>query len=196
MKRDTVLKSAGALAVIVLVAACSGESPDGRTGSIGIGTIGGAAAGAIAGRGLGGGPIATATGALVGGAAGNMLVDRPEDKARAREAEAAKDRDVQRQLDYERQSAIQEERVQNEIQEQRLYDQWKAENSAGAVGVSNGDIVTAQRLLTAHGLYSGPIDGDAGPGTTNAVLRFQEQQGLAQTGNITQTLISQLRASL
>ena len=41
------------------------------------------------------------------------------------ERETAKDRDMQRQLDYDRQRLLQEEQVRKEIEEQRLYEEWK-----------------------------------------------------------------------
>ena len=38
-----------------------------------------------------------------------------------------KDRNMQRRLDYERQRLLQEEEVRKEIEEQRLYEEWKRE---------------------------------------------------------------------
>ena len=63
-------------------------------------------------------------GALIGGALGARRDQR--DKARClEERRAEKDRDMQRQLDYNRQSLLQEEQVRKEIEEQRLYEEWK-----------------------------------------------------------------------
>ncbi len=71
------------------------------------------------------------TGATIGGALiGGTLGARRDRRERARcleEREATKDRDVQRQLDYDRQRLLQEEQVRKEIEEQRLYEQWKRE---------------------------------------------------------------------
>ncbi len=71
------------------------------------------------------------TGATIGGAViGGALGARRDQRAKARcleEREAARDRDMQRQLDYNRQSLLQEEQVRKEIEEQRLYDEWKRE---------------------------------------------------------------------
>ncbi len=67
---------------------------------------------------------ATIGGAVIGGALGSKR-DR---RAKARcleEREAEKDRDMQRQLDYDRQRLLQEEQVRKEIEEQRLYEEWK-----------------------------------------------------------------------
>ncbi len=69
---------------------------------------------------------ATIGGALIGGALGAGR-DR---RAKARcleERKAEKDRDMQRQLDYDRQRLLQEEQVRKEIEEQRLYEEWKKE---------------------------------------------------------------------
>jgi len=63
-------------------------------------------------------------GALIGGALGA----RRDRRAKARclqEREAAKDRDMQRQLQYDRQRLLQQEQVRNEIEEQRLYEEWR-----------------------------------------------------------------------
>ncbi len=69
---------------------------------------------------------ATIGGALIGGALGS----RRDQQAKARcleEREAARDRDMQRQLDYDRQRLLQEEQVRKEIEEQRLYEEWRKE---------------------------------------------------------------------
>ena len=63
-------------------------------------------------------------GAIIGGALGARRDQR--DKARClEERRVEKDRDMQRQLDYNRQSLLQEEQVGKEIEEQRLYEEWK-----------------------------------------------------------------------
>ncbi len=71
------------------------------------------------------------TGATIGGALiGGVLGAKRDRRARARcleEREAEKDRDMRRQLDYERQRLLQEEQVRKEIEEQRLYEEWKKE---------------------------------------------------------------------
>ncbi len=91
-------------------------------GRIGGAVIGGAT-GSMFGKGKGR-KGATIGGALLGGAMGAKR-DR---RAKARcleEREAARDRDMQRQLDYDRQRLLQEEQVRKEIEEQRLYEEWK-----------------------------------------------------------------------
>ncbi len=100
-----------------LAQAC--EQVGGRVG----GAVIGGAAGSMFGRNKG------RTGATIGGAViGGALGARRDQRAKARcleEREAARDRDMQRQLDYNRQSLLQEEQVRKEIEEQRLYDEWK-----------------------------------------------------------------------
>ncbi len=93
-------------------------------GKVGGAVIGGAT-GSMFGKGKG------RKGAVIGGAVlGGALGSRRDRKAKARcleEREAEKDRDMQRQLDYDRQRLLQEEQVRKEIEEQRLYEEWKKE---------------------------------------------------------------------
>ena len=93
------------------------------------GRIGGAVIGGATGSMFGrkkGRTAATIGGALIGGALGSRRDQR--EKARClEEREATKDRDMQRQLDYDRQRLLQEEQVRKEIEEQRLYEEWKRE---------------------------------------------------------------------
>ena len=89
---------------------------------------------------LGGAVIGGATGslfgkkkgrkaAIIGGAViGGALGARRDRRAKARcleEREAEKDRDMRRQLDYDRQRLLQQEQVRKEIEEQRLYEEWR-----------------------------------------------------------------------
>lgn len=91
---------------------------------------------------IGGAVIGGATGSLIGkkkkkkaatiaaSVLGGALGSKQDKKAKARcieEREVEKDRDMQRQLDYERQSLLQAEQVRKEIEEQRLYEEWKRE---------------------------------------------------------------------
>jgi|HigsolmetaAR202D_1030399.scaffolds.fasta_scaffold05862_5 Outer membrane lipoprotein len=95
-----------------------------------LGTVGGAAAGGALGSLLGRGKGRTAAivgGALLGGIAGNQLVDKPVEQQQSEQAEAARDRAMQRQLDYERQSMLQRDEVERQLQKQRLFEQWKRE---------------------------------------------------------------------
>jgi Na+/glutamate symporter len=108
---------------------------NGGTGSPGIGTVAGAAAGAGAGRLLFGN---STTGMLVGGApgglAGNMTLDRQAEARRQQEREASQDAAMQRQLDFERQRALQAAETEREIEERRLFEQWQRERNAQISG--------------------------------------------------------------
>ncbi len=91
-------------------------------GKVGGAVIGGAT-GSMFGKGKGR-KGATIAGALIGGALGAKRDQR--EKARClEESEAAKDRDMQRQLDYDRQRLLQQEQVRKEIEEQRLFEEWQ-----------------------------------------------------------------------
>ena len=93
-------------------------------GKLGGAVIGGAT-GTMFGKGRGR-TAATIGGALLGGALGAKR-DRREKARCLEEREAAKDRDLRRQLDSDRQRLLQEEQVRKEIEEQRLYEEWKRE---------------------------------------------------------------------
>ncbi len=49
-----------------------------------------------------------------------------------------------------------------------------------------------QRALARSGYYRGPIDGDIGPGSRNAIARYQQEHGLRVTGTINSSLIHSL----
>jgi len=107
------------------------ENTNVGTGSPGIGTVAGAAAGAGAGRALfGSSPAGMLIGGAVGGLAGNMTLDRLAEARRQQEQEAARDADMQRQLDFERQRALQAAEVEREIEERRLFEEWQRERNA------------------------------------------------------------------
>ena len=91
------------------------------------GRLGGAAIGGATGSLFGkkkGRTGAIIGGALIGGALGAARDRRM--KARCLEDRAVeKDRDMRRQLDYDRQRLLQQEQVRKEIEEQRLYEEWR-----------------------------------------------------------------------
>lgn len=94
----------------------------------GVGTVGGAAAGAGAGALLfGASPASMLIGAAAGGLAGNMTLDRGAENRRQQESQAAADADMRRRLEFERQSMLQEEEVRRQIEEQRLFDEWRSQ---------------------------------------------------------------------
>lgn len=202
--------SAVAVAAVLTLSACqsgggAGLNYNPPVGSPGIGTAGGAGAGALLGRAIAGGnnnTLAILGGALLGGVAGNVFVDNPRQRSQAVAGEAAQDREMQRRLDYERQSQIQGEETRKQIQEQQLFEQWKSERSgaptAAASGVISGpaDVSTAQRLLTGLGYYRGPLDGVVGRQTRSAVMQFEQAQGLPSTGMVTPALLTRMRQAL
>jgi hypothetical protein len=119
----------GALAL----AGCEGT--DGGTASPGIGTVAGAAAGAGAGRALfGSSPAGMLIGGAAGGLAGNMTLDRRAETRRQQERAAEQDAAMQRQLDFERQRALQAAETEREIEERRLFEQWQRERNAQTTG--------------------------------------------------------------
>jgi uncharacterized protein YcfJ len=107
----------GAAVKPALAQAC--DKAGGRVG----GAVIGGATGSMFGRGKG------RKGAIIGGAViGGALGARRDQRAKARcleERNAEKDRDMQRQLDYDRQRLLQQDQVRKEIEEQRLYEEWK-----------------------------------------------------------------------
>ncbi len=52
--------------------------------------------------------------------------------------------------------------------------------------------VDVQRELRRHGYYRGPIDGDIGPGSRNAIRAYQADRGLSVTGRIDSRLLRSL----
>jgi hypothetical protein len=186
----------------VMLAACESGGGGAAPANPALGTVGGAAAGGVLGSMIGSGKGRTAAivgGALLGGAAGNQLVDRPVEDRQRQQAEASRDRDMQRRLDFERQSALQQDQVRREIEERRLFEEWQRERAgsfSGSAATGSADVTAAQRYLIALGHYNGPVDGVAGPATRAAVQRFQSSRGLAQTGTITPDLLQEMRAAL
>ena len=98
------------------------------------GKVGGAVIGGVTGSMFGSGSGRTA--ATIGGALlGGVLGSRRDQKAKnscLQERETQKDRDMQRRLDYDRQRQLQEEQVRKEIEEQRLFEQWKKERQGSS----------------------------------------------------------------
>jgi len=49
-----------------------------------------------------------------------------------------------------------------------------------------------QQSLSQQGYYNGPIDGDIGPGSSNAIANYQSDHGLTPTGQINDPLLQSL----
>ena len=108
-----------AAALALSVAAC-------ETGGAGVGTVGGAALGAGAGRAIfGNSTSAMLIGGAVGGMAGNLTVDRQAQERQFQQNQAAQDMAMQRELDFERQRALQQAQVQRQIEEEQLFADWR-----------------------------------------------------------------------
>ena len=60
-------------------------------------------------------------------------------------------------------------------------------------GSKGSAVAELQQLLQSKGFYSGKIDGDFGAGTTNAVLKFQKENGLVPDGIFGSSSWSKLR---
>jgi osmotically inducible lipoprotein OsmB len=121
--------STARLPLVTLLAAVVGVFVSGcesGSGGPGVGTVGGAALGAGAGRAIfGNNTSAMLIGGAVGGMVGNATIDRQAQDRQAQQIEASRDRAAQRQLDFERQRALQEADVARQIEEQRLFDEWR-----------------------------------------------------------------------
>ena len=195
---------AAALCGLMALGACAnGQNYDTGTtslGGVGLGTGAGAAAGALAGRAIAGShnnTLAMLGGALLGGIAGNVAVDRPNQLRGQNEATAAANAEQQRQLDFQRQSQLQQAQTQQQIEDQREFEQWKAQRTAAQpAATTQADITQAQRLLTGLGYYRGPIDGIYGGATRSAIMQFESSQGLPRTGYLTPSLVQSMKAAI
>lgn len=111
-------------AMALALAGCEG----GGTAPAGVGTVGGAVAGAGTSRMLfGNSTSGMLIGGAVGGLAGNMMLDRQAEDRQRQQVQASRDADMQRRLDFERQRALQEEEVRVQIEEDRLFREWQRE---------------------------------------------------------------------
>lgn len=52
--------------------------------------------------------------------------------------------------------------------------------------------IELQRALANRGYYYGPIDGDIGPGSRNAIARYQADHGMSPSGSVTTSLLRSL----
>lgn len=158
-----------------------------------VGTLGGAGAGALAGRLVAGGHDNSAAilgGALIGGLGG--LVGSSAYNASERQTKT--NQQLATGVQANSAAIAQQQQVQNSLEAQHHYDQW---NNGGVIPINTpGDVRTAQGLLAALGYYGGQVDGSYGPQTRQAVFRFQQSRGLPPTGDVTPQLVQQLRAAI
>ena len=199
------LRIATLCGLMALAACANGQNYDTGTtslGGVGLGTGAGAAAGALAGRAIAGShnnTLAMLGGALLGGIAGNVAVDRPNQLRGQDEATSAANAEQQRQLDFQRQSQLQQAQTQQQIEDQKEFEQWKAQRTGGtqaAAVTTQADITEAQRLLTGLGYYRGPIDGVYGSATRSAIMQFEASQGLPRTGYLTPSLVQSMKVAI
>ena len=190
-----------AATLALALAACS--NPE-KKPAVGVGTVGGGAAGAVAGGLVASNPAGLAVGAVAGGTVGYIGVDRPRGKSKREQAESARiaeqNRGEARQRAYENNLAEHEDAIRREAREARLLEGWRRERTTLSGGFDGGggtaDVMEAQRLLAAQGHYQGPIDGVYGKETEAAVKSFETARGLPATGALTPALMSQMRATL
>jgi hypothetical protein len=165
-----------------------GGSEEGGVSPI-AGTLGGAGLGALAGRliaGSHGNSAAMLGGALIGGLGGLLgttMYNRRESE--------------QQQLSTTKAALAQQEQINQQLHAQQLYSGW-AETHGGTAPPINSprDVQAAQGLLAGLGFYRGPVDGQFGPMTRDAVLSFQNSRGLQPTGVVTPALVQQLRGAI
>src|SRR5665809_152960 len=68
------------------------------------------------------------------------------------------------------------------------------DGNAGAANVNEGSNVKAvQRVLADLGYAPGPVDGALGSTTTRAIIAFQHDRKIAETGRITPGLLTELK---
>ena len=119
----TRLKALLAGAAVLALAGCM---DGGGSGSPGVGTAAGAAAGAGAGRLLfGNNTTGMLIGGAVGGLAGNMTLDRQAEERQRQQRVEDRKINQQLQLDFERQRALQAEQTRIQIEEERLFNEWR-----------------------------------------------------------------------
>jgi peptidoglycan hydrolase-like protein with peptidoglycan-binding domain len=58
--------------------------------------------------------------------------------------------------------------------------------------ISQDDVRQTQQQLKAAGLYNGPVDGLVGPEMQRALARYQQQNGLRQTGTLDEQTVGRL----
>ena len=187
-----------ALATLVLLAGCQQGGGPGYPGappgevSPMLGALGGAGAGALAGRLIAG--KHDNTGAIVGGALvgglGGMLGTSVYNRDKQQQQQL---QGTQQQLGYTQAQLAQQEALNQQLESQRVYQQWGGSHGYGPPPASADQVKDAQRMLTALAYYAGPIDGLAGPKTRSAITTFQQRQGQPATGVVTPGLLDQLR---
>src|SRR3954467_8272146 len=190
-------RPSAALAVLALIAgfqqdASAQSAPPGAVSPM-LGALGGAGAGALAGRLIAG--KKDNTGAIVGGALvgglGGMLGTSAYN--RGKQQQQQQQQATQQQLAYTQAQLAQQESLNQQLESQRVYQQWGGSHGYGPPPPDPAQVKDAQRMLTALAYYNGPVDGLMGPATSSAIANFQRRQGQPVTGVFTPGLLDQLR---
>src|SRR5207302_9638796 len=69
-----------------------------------------------------------------------------------------------------------------------------AREEAPATAV-DGEVAAAQKLMLIEGYYHGGVDGRTGPQTQDAIKQWQENHGMARTGEVDAALLLSLAKS-
>ncbi len=158
---------------------------------------GGAVAGGILGRliaGKHGNTLAMLGGAALGGLGGAVAGTAYNQHQQSKDMTA-----------YEQQQAARNAALTNQIRQHNAVNQWGAHSGAipstatpaNYTGINTqAEVIEAQRLLYALGIYKDKIDGLMGPHTRAAVIRFQADENMSQTGDITPQLITKMKQVL
>jgi peptidoglycan hydrolase-like protein with peptidoglycan-binding domain len=92
-------------------------------------------------------------------------------------------------VEIERQR-LEEERSYRERQAQA---QTQAKAKRGAGFASQNLVIEIQRSLKVLGYQPGPIDGSPGDDTKSAIMAYQRDQGLLETGQPSEALLAHMR---
>lgn len=113
---------------LLLAAVLVGTGCESGTGGPGVGTVGGAALGAGAGRAIfGNSTSAMLIGGAVGGMAGNLTIDRQAEERQFQQQQTSRDLAMQRQLEFERQRQQMQLDFERQREEQRAFNEWAAQ---------------------------------------------------------------------
>lgn len=105
---------------------------------------------------------------------------------------------IQREEDAEKEIAAPLEREQETVQQPSVQAEPEtAERSVtppqAAPVAGSALVMSIQKELAKRGLYDGPADGKTGPKTSAAILKFEKQSGLQQTGAAEPSLLAALK---
>ncbi|MEO1019195.1 MAG: peptidoglycan-binding domain-containing protein [Pseudomonadota bacterium] len=189
------LRTGSIIAAVSIMLAASGKAAEADDVNPWLGGAGGAVAGGILGRLIAGKHHNTAAmlgGAALGGLGGAVASNAYNQKQQNEQTNA-----------FEAQQAQHNAAIDSQLRQQANVNQWSDHSNAapaaasGYTGINTAaEITEAQRLLTALGIYTDKIDGLMGPNTRAAVIRFQADENMSQTGDVTPQLITKMKQTL